>query len=212
MVMLFKEDAKVVMADGTSVGSVDRVVLDPRTKAVTHLVVRKGLIFNHDKVIPVNLINTATEELVTLSAEAGDLQALPAFEVTHYVTLTPEDISIDYTTSVAQPLFWYPPAVWSAYTVQTTRNIPLNTIALREGARVISKDDKYMGDVEQVFANPNSAEATHFVISKGLLLKERKLIPTAWVTGFSEDEVRLAVSGNLMQRLRPYEEPARTSS
>jgi uncharacterized protein YrrD len=179
---------------------------------VTHLVVRKGLIFSDDKVIPINLVNSATEDHVLLSPEAGDLQALPAFEVTHYVTLTPEDISMEYTTSVAQPMFWYPPAVWSAYTVQTTRNIPPNTIALREGARVISKDDKYMGDVEQVFANPNSAEATHFVASKGLLLKERKLIPTTWVTGFSEDEVRLAVSGNLLKRLRPYEEPARTSS
>jgi uncharacterized protein YrrD len=204
--MLLKQGAKVVTASGTVLGTVEYVIIDPRTKAMTHIVIRKGQMFAQDKVIAFSLIDSTTEDRITLRAKAGDLEALPSFEVNHYVPLTPDEIGIDTSTGLAHPLFGYPPIVWNSY---STRNIPNNSVALRKGARVISSDDKYMGDVEQVFTDPNSPQATHFVISKGLLLKERKLIPTTWVTDLAEDEVQLAVTGSLLERLRPYEEPAR---
>jgi uncharacterized protein YrrD len=203
--MLFKQGAQVVTASGTTLGTVEGVIIDPLTKAVTHIVIRKGRILAQDKLIAYSLIDSATEDRITLREKSGDLEALPSFEVNHYVPLAPEDIGIDYTTGLAHPLFGYPPVVWDSY---STRNIPNNTVALRKGARVISSDDKYMGDVEQVFTDPKGTQATHFVISKGLLLKERKLIPTTWVIDIAEDEVQLAVSGNLLERLSPYEEPA----
>jgi sporulation protein YlmC with PRC-barrel domain len=44
--MQFKGGADVLTASNDTVGKVDRVVLDPRTKQVTHLVVRKGCCSN----------------------------------------------------------------------------------------------------------------------------------------------------------------------
>ena len=38
--------------NGDKVGSIDRLVIDPRTNEVTHIVVRKGFLFTKDKVIP----------------------------------------------------------------------------------------------------------------------------------------------------------------
>ena len=70
----FKERASVVTADEQQVCRVDRVVIGPKTKEVTHIVVRKGLIFTEDKVVPINLVASATEDRVTLREDAGDLQ------------------------------------------------------------------------------------------------------------------------------------------
>jgi hypothetical protein len=45
----------------------------------------------------------------------------------------------------------------------------------------------------------------HLVVSRGHLLKERKLIPTTWVEGVGDENVRLAVRSPQVERLRPYE-------
>lgn len=85
--MQFTEGAKVFTADGERVGAIDRVVLKPDTKEVTHLVVQKGFLFTEDKVVPMSLVGPATEDRVTLREDAGDLQALPDFEESHHVPL-----------------------------------------------------------------------------------------------------------------------------
>ena len=62
-----------------------------------------------------------------------------------------------------------------------------------------------MGDVERVFADSQSERVTHFVISKGLLLKERTLVPATWVIRVVEDEVRLVVDADFLDALPEYE-------
>ena len=85
--MQFKDGTSVYTFDGQDVGRVDRVVLNPKTKEVTHLVVRKGLLFAEDKIIPLHLIATATEDRVSLREGAGELDDLPPFEEIHYIPL-----------------------------------------------------------------------------------------------------------------------------
>ncbi|HKZ83982.1 MAG TPA: hypothetical protein VJ793_10055 [Anaerolineae bacterium] len=46
----------------------------------------------------------------------------------------------------------------------------------------------------------------HFLISKGLLLKETKIVPVQWVTFIGEDEVHLAVRSRLLNELRAHRE------
>ena len=83
--MQLKPDTQVVTADGKRVGAIDRVVLKPDTKEVTHVVVQKGFLFSEDKVVPLSLIGPATADKVTLRPDAGDLQELPNFEESYYI-------------------------------------------------------------------------------------------------------------------------------
>ena len=64
--MEFQANAKVVNPRGDTVGHVDRVVLDPRTKQITHIVVRKGTLFTTDRVLPVAMVADADAERVVL--------------------------------------------------------------------------------------------------------------------------------------------------
>jgi uncharacterized protein YrrD len=61
-----------------------------------------------------------------------------------------------------------------------------------------------VGNVERIFADPDSERATHFVIEVGLIFKERKLIPTSWIDTMTEDEVFLGVSADFLDKLAPY--------
>ena len=58
------------------------------------------------------------------------------------------------------------------------RNIPEGTIALKEGAKVVTSDDKHVGNVERVFVDASADKATHFLITQGVFFKARKVVPT----------------------------------
>jgi uncharacterized protein YrrD len=222
--MQFKRGANVFASDGQKVGEIARVAIDPRTDEVTHVVVEKGFLLTADKVVPISLIGPAAEDRVTLRENAGDLEALPDFEERHYVLLDEERLKKVSAKGYASPLHWYPPVgtTWwrsggylgypgffgypvPPYVVETERNIPEGTVALKEGAKVVSRDGEHVGDVEAVLTDPEEDRATHLVISQGLLLKERKLVPTSWISTVLPDEVHLAVGAHLIEGLREYE-------
>jgi uncharacterized protein YrrD len=212
-----KEGANVFTWDGEKVGSIDRVVLDPNTKEVTHLVVQKGFLFTTDKVVPISLIGPVTEDRVTLREGVGDLEALPDFEEKHYIPTTQIEGRKAPSASYVRPLYWYPPVSlnWGvaghpipSYVVRTERHIPGGTVALEEGAKVVSSDGEHVGDVEAVLTDPEQDRATHLLISRGLLLKEEKLVPTTWVSTVSEDRVHLALGSHVLDQLPAYQAQA----
>src|SRR6059058_2366295 len=83
--MQFNQDTPVVTADGQEIGRVDRVVVEPDNQEVTDIVVRKGVLLPEDKVIPIELIKSATPDLVTLILDAAHAQSLLPFEELHYL-------------------------------------------------------------------------------------------------------------------------------
>lgn len=222
--MQFKAGTAVYSADGEDVGRIERAVINPHTREVTHLVVRQGFLFTEDKVIPVDLIASATEDRVVLIQTEDSLQDLPPFEETHYVPLDEDELGREPVyplAGYAAPLYGYPPVgtSWWGYggylgyraypeidTIATTeRNIPDDTVPLKEGARVVSAGGDHVGNVEQVIADAGSGRATHIVIAQGLLFKARKLVPTSWIRSIDEDEVRLSVGSRQLERLPDYE-------
>lgn len=210
--MEFKKDTRVYTPDGEVVGHVDRVVLNPQTKEVSHIVVRKGAFFIEDKVVPLSMIESADTERVTLRAAAGDLEKLPAFEDSHYVPLTfDEAASAAYAEGLAEPLYWYPPVGgWMGhdylppYGMEIEQNIPEHTVAVIQGARVVTSDGKEVGHVEQVFTDEGSDRATYFIIEHGFLSKTRKSIPTTWIRKMAENEIQLSVGSGVIDELEAY--------
>lgn len=226
--MQFTNGARVYSADDHEVGRIERVVMHPHTKQITHVVVRQGLIFTEDKVLPVDLFTETTKDRAVLSKNSEQLENLPKFEETEYVPMenwSQENTDVDN----AEPLpsvYWYPslavapyatPGIYGSlpgtyyddpnyrYVRRTVQNIPEGTVALGEGSRVVSADGEHVGDVERVFSNSATDHATHLLISKGLLFKEHKLIPTFWIKDVAEEEVHLIVNSELLETLPEYE-------
>lgn len=225
--MQFKQGVGVHTSAGKVVGQLDRVVVDPRTKEVNYVVVRKGTFFTKDKVVPLTLVAKADEGGITLREDAGDLTQLPDFEARYYVPASEEPTAVAADIPTAPTVYPYPPVVGGemaglgnintqaslgALTVQepvierTERAIPDNDVAIQSGARVMSADGRHVGSVEQVLTGENADRATHFVITQGVLFKDRKLIPMGWVSELGESEVLLAVDADFLGKLPDYHE------
>jgi uncharacterized protein YrrD len=210
--------ADIYSAEGEKLGTLERVILDPSTREVTHLVIGKGLLFTTNKVVALDMVNPEVDDNITLLSPKQDLEEFHDFEETDYVDMDPTDYPEQEVEGAA---FYYPPTNLSwgrtgmhgAYPampvyVRTTRqNIPEGTIALEEGARVVSRDDQQVGNIEQVIVQGDDNRVSHFVVSEGFLFKERKLIPVFWISGIEEDEVRLSVDAHFMERLPRYQDP-----
>lgn len=215
--MQFSEGATVYTAGDDRVGTIERVVIDPKTKEVTHLVIEKGLLFTKDKVVPISLIGPATEEKVVLREDAGDLEQMPDFEEAHYVSAGTTALPATEPSPVVGSMIWYPPITGTLetdprdddmekeYLKTTTQNIPEGTVALKEGAKVLSLDEKHVGDVERVFTSMPEEKVTHLLLSEGLIMKEKRLVPVNWISDVSESEVHLLVDSKVIENLPEYQ-------
>ncbi len=215
--MQYRKDAEVITSGGKIVGEIERVVIEPKSMEVTHLVVRKGLIFTSDKVVPVDRIESATEDKVVLKKGVETAQDLPDFVEVDYIPVEEPGSPPHPSTTYAEQSIWYRPspssAWWGAYPGYPVPpyvaksehvNIPEGTVAVAEGARVISSDEKDIGKVERVYTDPRDHRVTDILITKGLLTKERKLIPSAWIDRISEGEIHLKVWWRFIEKLPEF--------
>jgi uncharacterized protein YrrD len=218
--MQFKENAEVVTSSGDKVGRIDRVVIDPKSNELTHLVVKKGFLFTRDKVVPVSQVEDTSELQVTLKNGSTDPDEFPDYEETHYIPVQETTVPARGDFGGLRPLAWYYPlpggAWWRRrmggypgypkppYAGRTELNIPDNTVPLEEGAKVVSSDGEHVGDVERVYAEEDEKRVTHLLIRQGIIAKARKLIPTMWVEQVLTDKVRLSISSEFFETLPVY--------
>lgn len=223
--MRLTKGAEIFSSTGEKLGTLDRVVIDPETREVTHLVIAKGLLFTTNKVVGIDMVNQGIEDRITLLGPQRDIDDFLDFQETHYVNLdqteNPRSDELPTENDIPQA-YWYPPlnlAWWRAggtdnyvsypampvYVPKSRQNIPEGTVALEEGARVVSSDNKHVGNIEQVIVDPQDNRVTHFVINEGVLFKERKLIPVLWISSIDEREVRLSSSARVLERLPAYQ-------
>jgi len=217
--MRFIKGADVFTATGEKIGTLNRVVIDVKTRDVTDLVVDRGLL-ETEKVIPIGLVDPVglddpeKEDRIMLREINQSVDDFLDYETTHYV---PIDQVADPSRNV-ETYYWYPPVNFQMPTIggmlpgvvpdhvfRTESNIPEGRVAIAEGARVISADDKHIGNVEQVIADSESNNITHFVVGKGFLLKEHKLVPAFWVAKVDEEKIYLSVEARLFERLPDYQ-------
>jgi uncharacterized protein YrrD len=211
----FKQDADVLTSDGREAGRIDRVVVDPSTGAITHLVVKKGLLLTRDKVVPVDQVDTTTNDQVLLKKNADKVEEFPDFEETEHIPVGGlEDFGqreseqarrvIWYHTRTGVP-WWrpdpYPGHRKPLFTKKAERNIPEGSVSLEEGAKVVDAKGASVGQVEDVYAEPVEHRLTHVLVSTGTFSKKKKLIPTVWVKDIFEESVRLSVDKKVIENL-----------
>jgi uncharacterized protein YrrD len=213
--MQFRQGAEIITNQGHAIGQIDRIVLNPKTRQVTDIVI-KGRAFPAAKVVPVDLVAAGENDRIVLQADDRRLEQLPNFEEKRFVVLNEEELGREPSRSLSTyvPMVYmyapYPetavlPPAEPAYTEEVEENIPEGTVAVKEGAKVVAYDGKTVGNVEQVLTAPKSEQATHFVVSQGLVHKTKWLVPVDWIDTLDQDQVRLAVTSKTIKELRKYE-------
>jgi osmotically-inducible protein OsmY len=193
------------------VGTVERVVMSPRSREVTHLVVHRGIVGHHDLVIPIDNVESADDELVRLSLRSADLAAFPSYQSSDYVRANRE---------------WEPPKGYGREAVLfalprpveglrrlveaptgTAERADLETTSLAPtiitGTRVEALDGP-VGIVDRVLLDAKTHRATHFVLRKGLLFGYDLIVPVDWAIKITPERVALDVSKEELAHLPEY--------
>jgi len=205
--------ATILAEDGKKIGTLERVVVNPATNVITDVVVRAGGLFSQEeKVVPVELIVETAGDKILMHEAAGDLTDFPPFEEDRIVDEKGNKVASSSEGSLPPIVIGFPVPASPVMQVpggkivtRKEKNIPDGTVAMKEGAAVISADDKQVGKVESVLAEPLMDQITHFVISSGLLAMESKLIPIRWVMRVGEDAIHLRMEKSDVENL--VEEP-----
>jgi len=216
--MRFNFRTDILNSSGEKVAELHQIVIDPATDQVTALIAKKGFLFSTDKVIPISLVMDSTEDYIKLYDFEGSYDDLDDYIEVNFVGAEQDRTNtlIDHEGLIRPPLISYPPSGFSGIgfvpvisraelpKTEMVKNIPEGTVDIPQHARVLGLDGEHVGNVEEVIVSPRSDKITHFVISKGILFSEEKLIPASWVRGFDSDELKLVVNSKIVEHLPEY--------
>lgn len=215
--MEFKQHVVVLNADGQELGRLARVVIEPKSNEVTHLVIRRGWLTVHDKVLPLERVEIGAEDGIIVRLTLDEFDQLPDLEEAQFVTVDESKLGKSEETDAARPLpaiYWLPTSPHSpllpnvsgpTFRATSHLNIPAGTVAVKEGAQVIARDGKRAGQVDEVLTADKGERITYVLISSGQWVKEKKLIPISWIETLGENEVHLAVESGTIDRLPAYD-------
>ena len=210
--MRFNLGAKVFTADGKEIGKVDRLVVDPRTDTVGEFVVHRGLLTQHDIIIPTSEVrdqigNDDADELhLTLAMTA--VEQLPQFEESAYVT---PPIGLYPGGFGGGGVLWPGPLYSTAAPPETTTGLdggaaadattyPNGTLADRmERSRPddvfintgtdVKSGDKKLGTVDELVVDMHSGKVTELIVKRGLFGGKELRIPTQFIESIGGDAI-----------------------
>ena len=206
--LILHEGTPIESADGDYLGEIDRLVIDPSGRQVTHVVVRKGIFFPSDKVIPVDVIEHADESTVRLR-DTVDTDQLPPFEEAHYVELdevTSQSVGRADIRTYAwaypltpAPAFPHYPVYPRERQYEVERNVPDNSAVIEPGAHVITEDGQDIGTIREVRTDHHGT-LSHVLVDPGWL-KSETLIPAHWISEVTEDTVQIGMGAETLKSI-----------
>lgn len=189
----YKRGAAIRTANGKTVGTVDRIVFDPVSQKVTHIVVRQGAVFSTDRVISVDVLSP-TKDGVEIEPSI-DPTTFPEFEQSDYVL---DDVSDFYVANPGLAIGAYGPigAPNTDLRRHRERNLPEDSIALHANSDVIANDGEKVGRIKEIVVDSSNDRAVQLVVESGRADRTRRLLPASVVIDVAENEVHLGISSD----------------
>jgi sporulation protein YlmC with PRC-barrel domain len=215
----FTIEAEVLCKDGIC-GTLKRVVVNPITRTLTHLVVEPTYLRGDRRLVPVGLVDSADRQIrlrCSLSEfgalqEAEETRLLPGapgewrYEQDHMLSLPYYPLGSDHALAGSDPEFGgaaVPPTLEGPeYTQVTYLHIPVGEVEIRRGDHVHATDGT-IGKVQGLVIDPRDHTVTHVLLEEGHLWGHKEVaIPIAAVIGL-DDGVRLSMTKDEVRDLPP---------
>jgi sporulation protein YlmC with PRC-barrel domain len=210
----FDIGSEVLCSDGPS-GSLERVVLDPVARAITHLVVAPGQRRGSGHLVPVDRVASAGKE-IRLDCTRAELEQLD--EARDVDLLRPASSCLGYPQEhvLMWPYYGLHMAgigmsargtalhAGSSPTVVAHDHVPLGEVEVRRGEHVHATDGT-IGRVKGLVIEPTDHHVTHFLLDEGHLWGHRRVaIPISAVTRVG-DGVRVDLTKDQVRDLPPID-------
>jgi len=191
----FTMGAEAICTDGVC-GKVSRVVVDPVSREVTHLVVEPKHRHGLGRLVALDLVDTESGE-VRLRCTRADFEKLDLAEATQFF---PGDSAFpEYEPE--EVLYW--PYQLGLYNVEiTVETLPLGEVAIRRGEPVHATDGD-IGQVQGLVINPLDHRVTHVLLQEGHLWGRKEVAIPISAVARVDDGIRLHITKQAVGDLPP---------
>jgi sporulation protein YlmC with PRC-barrel domain len=209
----FTIGSDVSCSDGAC-GELKRVVVDPVAKALTHLVVEPKHGNGEGRLVPVDLVASAGEE-IQLRCATAEFDELEHAEETQFLPGASGQWGYGEGQIVSWPYYGLGMGgmgmggmglgnMTAGPQVIIRDRIPVGDVQVRRGEHVHATDGD-IGRVQGLVVDPADHHVTHVLLDEGHLWGKKEVaIPISAVTGV-EDGVRLSLSKDEVADLSPVE-------
>lgn len=167
-------------------GETTHVILNPKNKKVTHIVIQPSGFPSTERLVPINTIINADHDKVFLRLTSDELNRQMPFTVADFLPGT--EPMADYPTNGY--LTWPANAPETQIALEEQQNPP-GTLAVSRGARIMATDG-YVGKADDFLVDPTDDQVTHLIIREGVLWGKKDItIPISEVDRIEEDTVYL---------------------
>jgi sporulation protein YlmC with PRC-barrel domain len=203
-------------SDG-EIGKLTRVVVDPITRAVTHLVVEPRHLEGPSRLVPISLVDSVSPEQIKLGCGSAEFERLDPAEETQFLPLQPgtpesaeyqaygpgEVLSWPYYSLALEGRGFGPGSMGVAGGLPlavTYDKVPLGEVAIRRGEPVHATDGE-IGRVQGLVIDTSDQHVTHVLLAEGHLWGRKEVaIPISAVSRVN-DGIRLSITKHDVQDL-----------
>ena len=171
-----------VICQGDQVGTSILVIINPVTRSVTHLVVRKKEFpVGEDYLIPVEWVRTSSLNEIHLTCSMEEFDQAKPFVTTEFIN--GDKPLMDYMPGAY--LTW--PYISTQIPVILHKQIPHGELAVGRGAQVLARDG-HVGRIDEFLVNAADSHITHLVLREGHLWGQKDItIPVAEIESIDDD-------------------------
>jgi len=203
----FTTGAQVRCRDGAA-GTLRMVVADPHTRRITDLIVEKGHRQEQDRVLPVSIVERATDEDIYLSIDSRELTDYPRYrEAEMAAPVTDWKGSRYRAENVRYRLSPYgsvtSESVLPMILYQVQEGIPSTVETLERGTPVYGEDGR-LGTVDHILAEPESGEISHLVVRRRAAA-DCRVIPATVIENLREVGITVRASADELARIPRYQ-------
>ena len=211
--------AHVSCSDGAC-GKLNRVVLDPVARVLTHLVVQPRAAIERARLVPIELVDNVDQGEIHLRCTLAEFNALEDAEETHFLTEADSELGYGADEMLAWPYYGLGTGagmtgvgglgVAGAGLVGvpasvTTDRIPVGELDVRRGEPVHASDG-HVGSLQGLVIDPRDHHVTHLLLQEGHLWgKKQVAIPIGAVTHVDVDDIRVNLTRDQIRDLPPVD-------
>jgi sporulation protein YlmC with PRC-barrel domain len=214
----FTIGAEASCSDGP-VGTVNRVVVDPVAKALTHLVVEPGFLHGPSRLVPLDLVEVAPGA-VRINCTKAEFEKLEPAEETKFIPRTTGFASYGAGDVLSWPYYGASglgdldgiggaggmgaeggSPVSRRVTYDT---VPVGEVGVRRGQPVLATDGA-IGHVQGLVVHPDSGHVTHVLLQEGHLWGRKEVAIPISAVDTTVDGTQLTIAKQDVQDLPPVD-------
>ena len=191
--------AHVFAADGEC-GEVARVIINPVTQVLTHLVVAPAHHQALGRLVPVDLIEGVQDERIRLSCSLAHFRALDDAQDVRFLPGSPDVLGYG-EHSLTWPYYTLEmPLAGSGHEAMIVDRVPLGEVEVHRGDQVHAADG-WIGSVQGLVIDPEDHRVTHVLLQEGHLWGRKQVAIPIGAASRVGEEIRVGLTKQQVEEL-----------